>query len=522
VKRHGYRHLARQTAEFALHAAASIHAGYAPQQPAESPQGRRVQITESPRLATRDAKGRLLVEATILDQIAATIGFQAAETGGFVGLTDGVIDHFRFDATAINSGATYEPDIAAANDDRRFLAANGSTFAGFAHSHPGSLGHPSLLDRVYAQRLWAKVRCDELVLPIVLPARQGRPARINFFVARPGLGGVADVDPVRVEVVRPSPLDQFERVRGAYDPEWLRRCRLVAIGAGGARHALEDLVRVGLGQLVLIDPDTVGPENLSTQGVFTSEIGRPKVLACADALKRINPAVTVIPIQKRVQDIPREQLGRLLTEPWPQAGPPARVLVGGWTDSIPADAYGHRAALAWKVPFVQAALHRGGASGEVILVYPGLTRGCVRCATASRYDHYLSGGANDATSAGAPYWATPRLNALKVCVTLAAFHAVMPGELEHVSEERITQTALLKTMAARQLALLRLNPDASNVSGVTIHERLLAGCSEPESFFFDETVWRTIEPREGCPDCGGTGDLLSGPAFTNLDAIPVP
>ena len=44
----------------------------------------------------------------------------------------------------------------------------------------------------------------------------------------------------------------------------------------------------------------------------------------------------------------------------------------------------------------------------------------------------------------------------------------------------------------------------------------------PGANFFDETVWRTIEPREGCPDCGGTGDLLSGPAFTDLDAIPVP
>lgn len=516
------RSLVQTTAALALHAAESIHSACASECKSLDPQGARTQPPDSPRLRTRDSEGRLLVEASVVDQMAATIGSQPAETGGFLGITNGIIDHFRFDATAVNTGATYEPDIAAANDDRRLLAANGSAFAGFAHSHPGSFGGPSIPDRIYAQRLWAKVKCDEVVLPIVVPARERRPMRINFFVARPGLGGVADIHLTLVDVVRPSSLEQFDRVRGAYDPEWLRRCRLIAIGVGGSRQAIEDLVRAGLGQVVLIDPDTVEAQNLATQGVFTWELGRPKVLACADALRRINPAVTVVAIQKRVQDIPREQIGRLLTDPWPEAGRPSRVLVGAWTDSVPADAFAHRAALTWKVPFVQAALHRGGASGEVMLVYPGLTRGCVRCATAKRYEHYLRGGNNDAVSSGVPNWATSRLNALKVCITLAALHAVSADEGRHASPERLVQTALLKAMAARPLALLRLNPEASRISGVAVHERLLVGCPEPEAFLFDETVWRAVEPKEKCPDCGGTGDLMSDPIFADLDAIPVP
>ena len=294
------------------------------------------------------------------------------------------------------------------------------------------------------------------------------------------------------------------------------------MGVGGARVALEDLVRQGLGQVVLIDPDIVAARNLATQGVYTREVGRPKVLACADSLLQINPAVTVVPIEKRVQDIPRAQLHRLLTAPWPQAGPPARVLVGGWSDSAQANAYAHRAALSARVPYVQACLHRGGASGEVILVFPGRTRGCVRCATAARYDHYLNGGTNDAVSAGVPHWTTSRLNALKNCVTLAALHAVAPNEDVDPSPERLAQTALLERMTARPLALLRLSPDAPRVSGLEVHERVLAGCNDPESFLFDETIWRVIEPRKGCPDCGGTGDLLNGPVFSDLDALPVP
>ncbi len=458
--------------------------------------------------------------ASVIDAITGTVGALPPETGGFLGVTDGVVDHFRFDSTAINTTCTYEPGIISANEERRFLQREGATFAGFVHSHPGQLGQPSLPDRIYAQLLWSKIRLDELLLPIVIPSRHGHAAQINWHVARPGTAGVADLARVRVVIDQDAVPGQFDRVRGAYDADWLAGCRVVAVGVGGARQALEDLVRIGVGQIVLIDPDVVAPENLATQGVSRRELGRPKVLACADALLHINPAISVVPVQRRVQDVPRRQLEFLLTGAWPRAGHPHRTLIGGWSDSVPANAYAHRTALATHLPYVQAGLHLGGVSGEVILVWPGHNRGRVRCATESRYRHYLGGGGNDAVSSGVPIWATARLNALKLCISAAALHAVEPGETGRISSERRAQTALLERIAARPLALLRLSPQAGEISGLRIHESLLAGCDDPAAFLFDETVWRPLEPRPGCPDCGGTGDLLQTPAFSSLDAIP--
>ena len=68
---------------------------------------------------------------------------------------------------------------------------------------------------------------------------------------------------------------------------------------------------------------------------------------------------------------------------------------------------------------------------------------------------------------------------------------------------------------------MRLAALAAEVSGVSIHARVLGTSSEPGAWLFDETIWRQNPPRPGCPDCGGTGDLL-GVAGTldDLDAIP--
>ena len=127
---------------------------------------------------------------------------------------------------------------------------------------------------------------------------------------------------------------------------------------------------------------------------------------------------------------------------------------------------------------------------------------------------------NDATSAGVPLWATPRLNALKVCVVAAALHAV-DGSPFGASAERRKQTALLDRIAARPFALLRLAPDAGDVSGLRVHEHVLAGCARPDRMIFDETIWREVEPHTGCPDCGGSGDLhhVQG-SIVEFDALP--
>ena len=216
----------------------------------------------------------------------------------------------------------------------------------------------------------ANAKVEELLLPIVLPRRRRHDPHIEWYVARPGAGGVAEIECVEIEVIARPLIDQFARVAGAYDSEWLRRCRVLAVGCGGAREALENLARIGVGQFVLVDPDAVSPTNLATQAVRRSELGRPKVLAAADAIHEINPDACVVGLQCRIADIPREQLDVLARGSWLAAGSPVRTVVGLWSDNPTANAYGHRVALHYGVPAVSASLHRGGASGEIVLSYP--------------------------------------------------------------------------------------------------------------------------------------------------------
>ena len=65
-------------------------------------------------------------------------------------------------------------------------------------------------------------------------------------------------------------------------------------GVGGLGSAVAvALARVGVGRLVIADFDVVEPSNLNRQQYFTDQIGRYKVDALVENLKRINPYVTV-------------------------------------------------------------------------------------------------------------------------------------------------------------------------------------------------------------------------------------
>ena len=67
---------------------------------------------------------------------------------------------------------------------------------------------------------------------------------------------------------------------------------VVGVGAIGRQVAMQ-LAAIGVSQLVLIDPDTVGPENLAAQGFFETDLNRLKTDAVRDTCLQLNRAVTV-------------------------------------------------------------------------------------------------------------------------------------------------------------------------------------------------------------------------------------
>ena len=79
----------------------------------------------------------------------------------------------------------------------------------------------------------------------------------------------------------------------------LFRSSVAVIGCGGlGGYVVEELARLGVGRIVVIDPDLFEEHNLNRQ-LFSSpaNLGTAKVEAAFKRIGEINPAVTLVPIQ---------------------------------------------------------------------------------------------------------------------------------------------------------------------------------------------------------------------------------
>ena len=111
----------------------------------------------------------------VANQIEITIGSLPAETGGFLGTSDGkTIDHFYFDHTAETSAATYTPNVAAVNRKLKEWNKAGVRLIGNVHSHPEGYIRPSHADVKYAQRIMEALDLPEFYILIIQPEHERR------------------------------------------------------------------------------------------------------------------------------------------------------------------------------------------------------------------------------------------------------------------------------------------------------------------------------------------------------------
>ena len=105
----------------------------------------------------------------------------------------------------------------------------------------------------------------------------------------------------------PAP-DRFARQRDFAPREALcdLRATVIGVGAIGRQVALQ-LAAIGAPRLQLIDYDTVEVTNITTQGYWADDVGRPKVAAMVAAIRRLDPTVEVEPIYDRFR--PKLEIG---------------------------------------------------------------------------------------------------------------------------------------------------------------------------------------------------------------------
>ncbi|HBX39947.1 MAG TPA: molybdopterin-synthase adenylyltransferase MoeB, partial [Marinobacter adhaerens] len=131
--------------------------------------------------------------------------------------------------------------------------------------------------------------------------------------------------------------------------EKLQSARVLVIGAGGLGCPVAlYLGAAGVGTLTLVDDDNIELANLQRQiGFETSQLGESKAESLADRMRRINPLVSVIALNQRLE-------GEALTRKVAEA-----TLVVDCTDNFNTRFALNRACVASKVPLVSGAAIRG-------------------------------------------------------------------------------------------------------------------------------------------------------------------
>lgn len=491
------------------------------------------------------------ISIDVLDSITQSLGTYSPETGGLLAgnREECRIHLFRFDNSASVTSTTYTPNAAKLTKIlNKWDEEKKGKIIGFIHSHPGSYNRPSPGDFEYAERILKAIPAlGKLFLPIATFRGDHTAEKIRFvinpYVAELLPSGKIKVSSCRMAIINrkgdkigatvrewdkyiDSPFndtpyndDTFARVTGAYDTQLLRRCRVVAVGVGGAANYLEELARTGVGQFVLIDPDKVSRTNLATQQTYRKDIGKYKVKVLAARIRDINPKAEIVVITKKLDEhLSDSVMEQFIHNPvtlttlddfdpnhWSGGiqSEPQKTVLCALTDNFQAQSRVHRLALQFAVPCLSAAVYKEGRGAEVTFTHPDFTPACARCAQSSRYKAYESGDKiQEVTSDGTPIFATTRLNALKGYVTLALLHA---------GSHHPRWSKLLEPVKHNNLVLIRLDPGFSTVFNSDVFERNFGRSNN--NIYFDETVWTKVTPDNGkngndlCADCHGLGNL---------------
>jgi molybdopterin-synthase adenylyltransferase len=100
--------------------------------------------------------------------------------------------------------------------------------------------------------------------------------------------------------ILPARYQRNRTIISVSDQLTLFRSCVAVIGCGGlGGYVVEELARLGVGKIIVVDPDVFEEHNLNRQ-LFSSPatMGRSKVEAAAVRINEINPAVTLVLLQK--------------------------------------------------------------------------------------------------------------------------------------------------------------------------------------------------------------------------------
>ncbi|RQU50040.1 ThiF family adenylyltransferase [Burkholderia cenocepacia] len=127
------------------------------------------------------------------------------------------------------------------------------------------------------------------------------------------MGGFSAWKTCGYDIERPNTLKSDERRRygrqlmlpqvGLHGQLKLRQAKVLVVGTGGlGSPCLLYLAAAGVGQIGIVDHDSVDLSNLQRQVLFeTDDVGKSKAIVAANRLARMNPDVTLQPLVERLE-----------------------------------------------------------------------------------------------------------------------------------------------------------------------------------------------------------------------------
>ncbi len=271
--------------------------------------------------------------------------------------------------------------------------------------------------------------------------------------------------------------------------EALRERAVLVAGCGSVGSYLaEQLVRSGVGRLALLDPDAVGPENLSRTAYTAADVGRPKPEALARRLLEIEPGAALALEPRAIQALEPAELDALVR---------AADVVLAATDDPAAQRALDRFAYARGKPALFVGLYAGARGGEVIVSVPERTA-CYLCATRSRHEVEGSG---ERVGPALDY-GTGRLQG----------EVALGADIHHVASAAVKLALSLLLPAGSEAGLRAFGEEVlasgmpyltlSTVAGYWFYPQVFGDTPGQGAY---QSVWLTPRRSEDCPVCGPPG-----------------
>lgn len=454
----------------------------------------------------KNKKETIYIARDVYENIMKTLGTLKPEKGGMLGwnIDDKSIDHFIFDECAYINSDTYSPDVEKMNNIiNNTWADDGINFAGFIHSHPNNSKHLSQADINYGLKIIKEFDVDYIILPIVTSSYDAKKYIYPYLLYKDGsviecslkiyeksieendsrysneeiskvFSDSTGIYALTEEKGGNTNNPYFDRISTVINLERMKNCAVIGVGVGGARSFYENIARLGIGNIYLIDGDVTSPTNIASQNGFISEIGINKAISVKKRILDINDECNVVAFDFMLDDLISDEwiydqiLSKYKSE---------NIVLCASTDNFKAQKRCFSIAKKYNIPYLASGHHQYGNTSEIIYWYPNVSTYDVEYVLRDRYEAHKNDFSQSISSVGSPIFNTTRLNALceKICLGLLTYPDEKNGKTKFSS--------FLKYHPNRNYILIR----QTDLSLLNTDSELLF--SDDDKYLFDDVVW---------------------------------